>query len=69
MKTLEETIAEAEARGAQAHAEGIGAAPALDPQFMKRFIPPGTLIGNALHVLKAWNRGWHTANAKSEVVI
>jgi hypothetical protein len=68
MKTLEEKIAEAEARGAQAHAEGIKAASALDAKFINTFVRGARQV-DILPFLTAWSRGWHTANAKTEVVI
>jgi hypothetical protein len=68
MKTLEEKIAEAEARGAQAHAEGIKSASALDEKFIADFVR-GARRDDIVPLLNAWSRGWHTANAKIEVVI
>jgi hypothetical protein len=68
MKTLEERIAEAEARGMQAHAEGIKAASALDAKFIDAFVR-GARSADILPLLKAWSRGWHTANAKTEIVL
>lgn len=55
------TLADAQAMGKAAFKAGKKAAPALDTEFMKK-CPKGK-IGEAVPWLKAWTKGWHSANA------
>ena len=59
--TKEKKINAAYAFGKAACTRGVQCAPALD---LRNLEPPlkGNKVGEGIPVLKAWSRGWHSAN-------
>jgi ADP-ribose pyrophosphatase YjhB (NUDIX family) len=66
-ETLKEEAKAGLELGKKAHADGKKAVPAQDPELMK-LLSNRDRTRTSIHILEAWNRGWHSANSEANPI-